>query len=125
MAFKFEKLDVWRLAIGYVDLVYSAAQRLPREEDYNLKVQWKRAAISIALNIAEGSTSQSDPEQARFLGYAIRSLMECVACVRISEARRYPVSTEDLAGLERQSRMLAAKLHSFKKSLSRSRRPLP
>ena len=66
MPFKFEKLEVWRLALEYVDLVYALADQLPRSEDVNLKSQLKRAATSVALNIAEGSTGQTDHEQARF-----------------------------------------------------------
>lgn len=48
---------------------------MPKSEKYNLSSQIKRAATSVPLNIVEGSTSQTDPEQLRFLGYAHRSLM--------------------------------------------------
>ena len=55
MPYKFEQLDVWKLSLDYIDLVYELAEQLPRHEDYNLKSQITRAATSIALNIAEGS----------------------------------------------------------------------
>src|SRR5215213_7544387 len=87
MPFKFEKLEVWRLALDYIDLIYNLAEQLPRSEEYNLKSQIARAATSVALNIAEGSTSQTDAEQARFLGLAIRSLIETVACLHIVRRR--------------------------------------
>jgi four helix bundle protein len=77
---KFEKLEVWQLAIEYADLCYSLAGQLPKHEEYNLASQLRQAAVSVALNIAEGSTGQSDAEQARFLGMALRSLIETVAC---------------------------------------------
>lgn len=54
--------------------------KLPEGEKYNLSSQIRRAADSIALNIAEGSIGQSDAEFARFLGYSIRSLAEVVTC---------------------------------------------
>ena len=73
MPFKFEKLEVWQLALEYVDLTYDLAGRLPKSEEYNLKSQIIRAATSVALNIAEGSTSQTDAEQGRFLSMAILS----------------------------------------------------
>ena len=73
MGYKFEKLEVWALALEYTDLIYHLAEKLPASEQYNLKSQIKRAANSIALNIAEGSTTQTDAEQARFLNIAIRS----------------------------------------------------
>lgn len=73
MPYKFEQLDVWKLSLEYVDTIYLLAEKLPKSEEYNLKSQIVRAATSISLNIAEGSTEQSDAEQARFLGFAIRS----------------------------------------------------
>ena len=80
MPFKFENLDVWHLALDYIDRIYDLADQLPRSEDFNLTSQIRRAATSVALNIAEGSTGQTDAEQARFLGMALRSLIETVAC---------------------------------------------
>jgi len=69
--YKFEKFEVWQLALDYIDLIYDLVKELPRSEEFNLKSQITRAATSVALNIAEGSTGQTDPEQARFLGMAI------------------------------------------------------
>ena len=69
MTYKFDRLEVWRLALEYTDMIYAIVEQLPRDEAYNLRSQITRAATSIALNIAEGSTSQSDAEQARFLSY--------------------------------------------------------
>ena len=89
MAYKFEKLEVWQKALDYADLVYEIAGELPSHEQYGLRSQITRAANSIALNIAEGSTSQSDDEQSRFLGMAIRSLTETVACFHLIERRGY------------------------------------
>src|SRR5574337_1887672 len=89
MAFKFEQLDVWNLSLEYSDLIYELAEKLPEKEKYNLSSQVIRAATSISLNIAEGSTSQTDPEQARFLGLALRSLIETVACQRLIVRRKY------------------------------------
>lgn len=62
MTYKFKRLEVWKLAMDYVDIIYAIADKLPRSEDFNLKSQIIRAATSIQLNIAEGSTSQSDAE---------------------------------------------------------------
>jgi four helix bundle protein len=89
MSFKFEKLDVWQMSLDYADSIYELADKLPESEKYNLKSQIIRAATSISLNIAEGSTGQSDPEQNRSLGMAIRSLIETVACQRIIVRRKY------------------------------------
>ena len=117
MPFKFEKLEVWQLALEYVDSVYEIANQQPRSEEYNLKSQFIRAATSIALNIAEGSTGQTDLEQARFLGLAIRSLLETVACQHLIRRRKLLVNPELLTVLYARAEMLAAKLHSFRKSV--------
>ena len=120
MPYKFEQLDVWKLALDYLDLVYKLAEVLPRSEEYNLKSQITRAATSIALNIAEGSQGQSDAEQARFLGMAIRSLIETVACQHIIRRRAYVQNESLLKEIYEESQLLAKKLQSFRKTLSNS-----
>jgi four helix bundle protein len=86
---KFENLEVWQLAVAYCDLCYAISEKLPSQENFNLASQLRRASVSVALNIAEGSTSQSDAEQARFLGMVIRSLIETVACQHLIHRRGY------------------------------------
>jgi four helix bundle protein len=117
-AFKFENLTVWQMVLEYVDLMYHLAERLPASEQHNLASQLTRAATSIALNIAEGSTGQTDAEQNRFLGMAIRSLMETVACQRLI-ARRYTVSQDLLAKGDQMAQELAKKLHAFRRALGK------
>jgi four helix bundle protein len=118
MPYKFEQLDVWKLALDYIDLVYKVAEDLPRSEEYNLKSQITRAATSIALNIAEGSQGQSDAEQARFLGMAIRSLIETVACQQIIRRRGYFRDETLLNRAYEDSQILARKLQPFRESIS-------
>jgi four helix bundle protein len=115
MTFKFENLEVWELALDYLDDVYQVAEGLPKEEVYNLRSQWVRAATSIALNIAEGSTGQTDSEQFRFLGYAIRSLVESTACYRIAQRRRYLFGNHET--IEARAVVLIKKLQSFRNSV--------
>jgi four helix bundle protein len=120
MPYKFEQLEVWKLALDYIDLIYKLSENLPRSEDYNLKSQITRAATSIALNIAEGSQGQSDAEQARFLGMSIRSLIETVACQKIISRRGYLRDETMLNKAYQDSQTLARKLQSFRKSISSS-----
>jgi four helix bundle protein len=118
MTYKFEQLDVWKLSVDYIDMIYKLAETLPRSEEYNLKSQITRAATSIALNIAEGSQGQSDAEQARFLGMAIRSLIETVACQQIIRRRKYIQDETLLDKAYEDSQILARKLQAFRKSIS-------
>ena len=119
MSYKFEQLEVWKMSLDYIDLVYKVAESLPRSEDYNLKSQIIRAATSVSLNIAEGSQGQSDAEQARFLGIASRSLIETVACQQIIQRRGYLLDENLLKKIYDDSQLLVRKLQSFRKSLSK------
>jgi four helix bundle protein len=117
MAFKFERLEVWQLALEYIDLSYQIAEQLPRSEEYNLRSQLVRAATSVALNIAEGSTGQTDAEQGRFLGMAIRSLLETVACQQIIRRRGLLQNLVQLDLAYRAAETLAKKLTALRKAV--------
>lgn len=89
MPFKFEKLIVWQKAVDLSDLVNQVNKNFPKDEIYILTSQMKRAADSVSLNIAEGSTGQSNPEFNRFLGIALRSAIEVVGCFHLAKRRGY------------------------------------
>jgi four helix bundle protein len=114
--YKFQKLQVYQLAVDYTDAVYKISDKLPAMEKYNLKTQIQRAATSIALNIAEGSTGQSDPEQKRFLGLAVRSYLETIACLDLIERRKY-MKEEETEETRKMGHQLFIKLQAFRKSL--------
>jgi four helix bundle protein len=119
MSYKFQQLEIYRLALDYIGLSYELSEKLPGSENFNLKSQNNRAATSIALNIAEGSTSQSDAEQSRFLGMALRSLVETVACQDIIELRKY-ATADDLHAARELGSKLFAKIQSMKRFLGQS-----
>lgn len=68
MAFKFEELRVWDLAINLSAEVSKLVKSFPSKEKFVLSSQIQRAADSVALNIAEGSTGLSNAEFKKFLG---------------------------------------------------------
>ena len=92
--FKFEKLKIWNKAMDLSDDIDKLTESFPKKELYNLSSQIRRASDSIALNISEGSIGQSNPEQKKFLGYAIRSLAEVVTCLHKVKRRNYIVEKE-------------------------------
>jgi four helix bundle protein len=116
MSFKFENLEVWKLSLEYVDEIYEITKLLPPKEEYNLKTQMIRAATSVSLNIAEGSTSQSDPEFGRFIGLAIRSCVEVVACLHLAKRRKY-IDEKNLVLAYELSEKMFAKLQALRKKL--------
>ena len=87
MPFKFEKLAVWQKALDLTGIVHDVSRKFPREEIFVLTSQIKRAADSVCLNIAEGSTSQSNNEISRFLQIALRYNIEVFACIFIAQRR--------------------------------------
>jgi four helix bundle protein len=115
--YKFQRLEVYQLALEYVDFVYHLSKQLPDSERFNLRSQLERAATSVVLNIAEGSTSQSDAEQARFLGLAVRSFLETVACWDLVARRGY-VSSNELVAVREQGHSLFVKVQAFRKKLA-------
>ncbi len=87
MAFKFESLRVWQMASDLCTIIADLRKKFPSEERFVLSPQIQRAADSVALNIAEGSTGQSNPEFKRFLGISLRSAIEVVACLILAKKR--------------------------------------
>ena len=116
MTYKFQKLEVYHLALDYVDKVYGLSRNLPISERFNLQSQLGRAATSIVLNIAEGSTGQTNAEQNRFLGMALRSYLETVACMDIIERQGY-IAGNTLRTVRDLGHELFIKLQAFRKSL--------
>ena len=115
-SYKFQKLDVYKLALDYVKAIYSLRKNLPDRERFNLVSQIERAATSIVLNIAEGSTGQSNPEQKRFLGLALRSYLETIACLDLIEHLGY-LSENEIKPLREQGHQLFVKLSAFRRAL--------
>ena len=91
----YRQLEVWKKSIDFTDHVYSATDTFPKSETYGLAGQMRRAAVSIASNIAEGSARHSKRDFARFLRQSRGSLAEMETQVTIAIRRAY--LTADLA----------------------------
>ena len=85
MAFRFEDLQVWQKAIDVGEQINRLTKDFPKEEIYILTSQIKRAADSVVLNIAEGSTGQSKSVSKSVLSYSLRSAIEVVSCLFIAK----------------------------------------
>src|SRR6185295_12443952 len=83
----FQDLVVWQKAHQFVLSVYRLSKLFPREELYGLTSQFRRAAISVPANIAEGFKKRGRADKVRFMNIAEGSLEEC---------RYYLILTEDL-----------------------------
>ena len=81
----FESLRVWQDARKLVADIYSNSTGFPKEENFGLLLQIKRAAISIASNLAEGSARHGQKDKAHFYAIAYSSLMELKCQLIIAE----------------------------------------
>jgi len=115
MAFKFEDLRVWETAISLSAEVNVLVKTFPVEERYVLSSQFQRAADSVALNIAEGSTGQSNAEFKKFLGYSIRSGIEVISCLYLGRKRGI-ICDEDFSKLYTTYETLIIKIQALRNS---------
>lgn len=116
MPFKFEKLAVWQKALDLTGIIHDITRSFPKEELFVLTAQIKRAADSVCLNIAEGSTGLSNAEFSRFVQIAMRSNIEVVGCIFIAQ-RRNLISEEHFSLVYRTCEEILAMLNGLRKSL--------
>ncbi len=116
MAFKFEKLIVWQKSVDLSYNINELTKFFPKEELFILSAQIKRAADSVSLNIAEGSTGQSNPEFNKFLGYALRSNIEVVGCLYLAQ-RRELINQEQFTAIYAQCEEILVMINGLRNSL--------
>jgi len=95
MPFDFEKLEVYKKAIDFANDIYNLTKKFPKDEQFGITSQLRRAAISISLNIAEGS-GRSKKEFRHFAIMARTSVQECIPLLEISYLQNYITEEERL-----------------------------
>ena len=90
----FEDLIVWQQTHAFTLQVYAATRSFPKDEIYGLTSQLRRAAVSIAANIAEGFRKRTPTDKARYLNISEGSLDEC---------RYYLILADDLGLLKKEA----------------------
>lgn len=113
---EFRKLKVYNLSIDFTAEIYELSKQVPEQEKFGLINQIRRAAVSIPLNIAEGSGSSSDIEFSRFLRIAIRSLYEVDAILELLVKLNY-VKKDNLTEIYKKRLVLGKMLGQFIKTL--------
>ncbi|SDS26656.1 four helix bundle protein [Mucilaginibacter mallensis] len=116
MSFKFEKLLVWQKAVDLSSDIHTLTKTFPKDELFVLTAQIKRAADSVSLNIAEGSTGQSNAEFNKFLGYALRSDIEVVGCLYLAQKRDL-IKEDTFRKLYQQCEEIFVMLNSLRNTL--------
>jgi len=116
MKFKYEELEVWQLAIELIKAMYVLLEKFPTDEKYDLISQGKRAVVSIALNIAEGSGRHTDRDFSLFINRATTSLLEVDAVLKVGIELGY-ITPQDYSIIDPLIENEYFKLIAFDKSL--------
>lgn len=118
MSFRFERLTIWQDSRVLIKEIYLVTQKFPRTEQFGLIDQIRRAGVSIALNIAEGSDRKSDLEFRRFLRMAISSCEEVVTGLYIAVDLNY-LKQEEFDIIYKEANLLVAKINALVKTLNK------
>jgi four helix bundle protein len=112
----FQDLIVWQKAHMFVLAVYRLSKNFPREEIYALTSQFRRAAVSIPANIAEGFKKRGCSDKARFMNIAQGSLEECRYYLILTSDLGYGDTQQLMQQLEEVSKLLASYVAAIKTS---------
>lgn len=114
--FKFETLNVWKKSVDFISEIYAVVNKFPNWESYNLTSQITRAAVSVSLNIAEGSSRKSKLDNKRFIQISLGSLNEVVTCLYVARNQKY-INKMEFNEIYDKCEHLSKMLYGFKKYL--------
>ena len=114
----FQDLIVWQKAHQFVLGVYRLSKAFPREEIYGLTSQFRRAAVSVPANVAEGFKKRGRPDKVRFMNVAEGSLEECRYYLILTRDLGYGDPSELFRQLEEVSKLLASYSAAIRASVS-------
>jgi four helix bundle protein len=116
MKYDFEELNVYQDAIALAEEIYKLTKDFPKEEQYGLVSQIRRAAMSVALNIAEGKGRYYTKVYVQFLYQARGSLYETIALIKMS-LRLGHLSEENMLKLMEKVDVTAGRLNNLIRAL--------
>jgi four helix bundle protein len=106
----YRDLIVWQNSVKFITRVYQVTRSFPKDELYGLTNQMRRAAVSVASNIAEGQGRLSPREFKHFLGQARGSMLELETQLEVSKNLGY-VDSKTAASLEEDARVIGRMLN--------------
>ena len=116
MASDFKDLIVWKKSMDLVEITYGLVKAFPREEQFELASQMRRAAVSIPSNIAEGQGRKTDREFLRFLSIARGSRAELETQLLLAQRLGYLSAAQGAPALSLSSE-IGKMLFSLSESL--------
>ncbi len=118
--FRFESLEVWSLALEYVDACYIVADKFPQRMQFSLGEQLRRAATSVTANIAEGSAKSTQRSERNFYDIPRGSVAETVALLALAQRRQYLSDDHHTRMYNRATRISAMLLGLIQKNSATS-----
>ena len=115
----FRKLSVYNKALEFVSAIYKATDKFPRDEQFALTSQLKRAASSVCCNIAEGNGRYHKKEFIQFLRIALGSALECSSLLDIAIKLSF-ISNSDYEILVEQCSEIGKMLNGLINALSKN-----
>ena len=91
--YDFERLEVYKKAMDFAERVFELTEQFPQGLQYSLGDQFRRAALSICNNLAEG-TQKRGAAKRQFYGYALDSSRECVPMLELTRRRKLADDTD-------------------------------
>jgi four helix bundle protein len=119
MTLRYRNFKVYQDAIELHQLIVKITKEFPKEFDY-LKNQIRRAALSVILNIAEGSAKNSDKDFNRYLGNSLGSIDETMAGCEVA-LKENLISQEIFNKIEKKAVNIGNQLGGFSKRLKNSK----
>lgn len=104
----FKELIVWQKAHQFVLAVYKMTKSFPKEEIFGLTSQFRRAAVSIPANIAEGYRKRGKADKVRFFNISEGSLEECKYYLTLTKDLGYASTDQENELAEEVSKLLNA-----------------
>jgi len=114
--YSFEKLEVYQLAREYRIKIYGLTYKLPKEEQYNLIFQMRKAAVSLTNNISEGHGRYHYQENIQFLRQSRGSLEELIDDLNVCVDENY-ANKDYIEGLKQEGYNLLKKINGYIKYL--------
>ena len=112
----FEDLLMWQKAHKFVLSVYKNTASFPKEELFGLTSQFRRAAVSIAANIAEGYKKNGTKDKLRFFNMSQGSIEECRYYLILSRDLNYIETNNLRSDLEEVSKIIESYMNAIRKN---------
>lgn len=113
--FSFEKLNVWIESKELIKIIYNITKSFPDDEKFGLTNQLRRASVSVASNLAEGTSRQTNKDKAHFTTLSFSSLMEVLNQIIIARELNF-IEENNYQIIRAEIEKISNKLNALRKT---------